>query len=115
MVINPSHAKALKGHKTDAKDAIRLLDLHECGLLSGSYIPAPDLKEVRDLARYRMKTVLQARTSEIQRLQKTLESAGIKLDSVISNVTGKGPRLMIEACAYRRCHAVSTPFCRYHC
>jgi transposase len=53
MVINPAHAKALKGHKTDAKDAIRLLDLYECGLLSGSYIPAPDLKEVRDLARYR--------------------------------------------------------------
>ena len=62
MVINPAHAKALKGHKTDAKDAIRLLDLYECGLLSGSYIPDPDLREVRDLARYRMKTV-QARTS----------------------------------------------------
>jgi len=75
MVINPAHAKALKGHKTDAKDAVRLLDLYECGaLLRGSYIPAPDLREVRDLARYRMKTV-QARTSEIQRLQKTLESA----------------------------------------
>src|SRR5215470_6885316 len=87
MVINPAHAKALKGHKTDAKDAIRLLDLYECGLLPGSYIPSPDLKEVRDLARYRMKTV-QARTSEIQRLQKTLETAGIKLSSVVSDVTG---------------------------
>ena len=96
MVINPAHARALKGHKTDAKDAIRLLDLYECGLLSGSYIPAPDLKEVRDLARYRMKTV-QARTSEIQRLQKTLESAGIKLSSVASDITGKGPTAMIEA------------------
>jgi transposase len=96
MVINPAHAKALKGHKTDAKDAIRLLDLYECGLLSGSYIPAPDLKEVRDLARYRMKTV-QARTSEIQRLQKTLESAGIKLDSVVSDITGMSSTAMIEA------------------
>jgi len=96
MVINPSHAKALKGHKTDAKDAIRLLDLYECGLLSGSYIPAQDLKEVRDLARYRMKTV-QARTSEIQRLQKTLESAGIKLDSVVSDITGMSSTAMIEA------------------
>ena len=82
MVINPAHAKALKGHKTDAKDAIRLLDLYECGLLSGSCIPDPDLREVRDLARYRMKTV-QARTSEIQRLQKALETAGIKLSSVV--------------------------------
>ena len=96
MVINPAHAKALKGHKTDAKDAIRLLDLYECGLLSGSYIPAPDLKEVRDLARYRMKTV-QARTSEIQRLQKTLESAGIKLSLVMSDITGVSATAMIEA------------------
>jgi transposase len=96
MVINPAHAKALKGHKTDAKDAIRLLDLYECGLLSGSYIPAPDLREVRDLVRYRMKTV-QARTSEIQRLQKTLETAGIKLSSVASDITGTGPTAMIQA------------------
>jgi transposase len=96
MVINPSHARALKGHKTDAKDAIRLLDLYECGLLSGSYIPAPDLREVRDLARYRMKTV-QARTSEIQRLQKTLETAGIKLSSVVSDVTGVSATAMIGA------------------
>ncbi len=94
MVINPAHAKAVKGHKTDAKDAIRLLDLYECGLLSGSYIPAPDLREVRDLARYRVKTV-QARTSEIQRLQKTLETAGIKLSSVLSDVTGVSATAMI--------------------
>ena len=96
MVINPAHAKALKGHKTDARDALRLLDLYECGLLSGSYIPAPELKEVRDLARYRMKTV-QARASEIQRLQKTLETAGIKLSSVVSDVTGVSATAMIEA------------------
>src|SRR6201990_1566809 len=96
MVISPSHAKALKGHKTDARDAIGLLDLYECGLLSGSYIPAPDLREVRDLARYRMKTV-QARASEIQRLQKTLETAGIELSSVVSDVTGVSATAMIEA------------------
>jgi len=96
MVINPAHAKALKGHKTDARDAIRLLDLYECGLLSGSYIPAPDLREVRDLTRYRMTTV-QARTSEIQRLQKTLETAGIKLSSVVCDVTGASATAMIEA------------------
>ena len=68
-VVNPAHAKALKGHKTDAKDCARLAELFECGLLRGSYIPAPALKEVRDLARYRIKTV-QARTSEIQRLRR---------------------------------------------
>ena len=95
-VINPAHAKALKGHKTDAKDALRLAELFECGLLRGSYIPSQDLKDLRDLTRYRRKTV-QARTSEIQRLAKALESAGIKLDSVISDLTGKSARLMIEA------------------
>ena len=95
-VINPAHAKALKGHKTDAKDCLRVAELFECGLLRGSYIPAPDLKEVRDLTRYRMKTV-QARTSEIQRLGKALESAGIKLGSVASELTGKSATAMIEA------------------
>jgi transposase len=97
LVINPAHAKALKGHKTDARDAVRLLDLYECGaLLRGSYIPSPDLREVRDLVRYRVKTV-QARTSEIQRLQKTLESAGIKLDSVVSDITGMSSTAMTGA------------------
>jgi transposase len=96
LVVNPAHVKALKGHKTDAKDCARLAELLECGLLQGSYIPAAELKEVRDLTRYRSKTV-QARTSEIQRLDKTLESAGIKLGSVASDITGKGPAAMIEA------------------
>jgi transposase len=95
-VINPAHAKALKGHKTDARDCARLAELFECGLLRGSYIPAPELKEVRDLVRYRIKTV-QARTSEIQRLGKALESAGIKLGSVASSITGVSATAMIEA------------------
>jgi transposase len=95
-VINPAHAKALKGHKTDARDCLRVAELFECGLLRGSYIPAPQLKEVRDLTRYRMKTV-QARTSEIQRLAKALESAGIKLGSVASSITGTSATAMIEA------------------
>jgi transposase len=95
-VINPAHAKALKGHKTDAKDALRLAELFECGLLRGSYIPPQELKDLRDLTRYRIKTV-QARTSEIQRLAKALESAGIKLDSVVSDLTGKSATAMIEA------------------
>ena len=95
-VINPVHAKALKGHKTDAKDCARLAELFECGLLHGSYIPSAEQKEVRDLTRYRTKTV-QARTSEIQRLAKALESAGIKLGSVASDITGTSATAMIEA------------------
>jgi len=96
LVINPAHAKALKGHKTNARDCARLAEYLECGLLQGSYIPPPELREVRDLAGYRVKTV-QARTSEIQRLGKALESVGIKPGSVASDITGKGPTAMIEA------------------
>ena len=94
LVVNPAHVKAVKGQKTDAKDCARIAELLECGLLQGSYMPPPELKEVRDLTRYRIKKV-QARTSEIQRLGKTLESAGIKLGSVVSDITGKGPAAMI--------------------
>ena len=95
-VINPAHARALRGHKTDARDCARLAELFECGLLRGSYVPTAELKEVRDLTRYRIKTV-QARTSEIQRLQKALESAGIKLDSVVSEITGVSATAMIDS------------------
>jgi transposase len=95
-VINPAHAKALKGHKTDARDCARLAELSGCGLLRGSYIPPAELKEVRDLARYRIKTV-QARTRQIQRLGKALESAGIKLGSVASSITGVSATAMIES------------------
>jgi transposase len=95
LVVNPAHVKAVKGQKTDAKDCVRIAELLECGLLQGSYLPPPELKELRDLTRYRIKTV-QARSSENQRLGKTLESAGIKLGSVASDITGVGPTLMIE-------------------
>ena len=96
IVVNPAHVKALKGHKTDARDCARMAELLECGLLHGSFIPSAEQKEVRDLTRYRMKTV-QARTSEIQRLHKALESAGIKLGSVLSDITGVSGRLMVDA------------------
>ena len=95
-VINPAHARALKGHKTDARDCARVAELFECGLLRGSYIPQAELREVRDLTRYRMKTV-QARTSEIRRLGKALESAGIKLGSVASSITCQSATAMIES------------------
>ena len=96
IVVNPAHVKAIRGHKTDARDCARLAELLECGLLHGSFIPSAEQKQVRDLTRYRMK-VVQARTSEIQRLHKALESAGIKLGSVLTDITGVSGRLMIDA------------------
>src|SRR5258707_909982 len=53
-VVNPAHARALRGHKTGARDCARLAELFGCGLLRGSYIPPAELKEVRDLTRYRI-------------------------------------------------------------
>lgn len=96
LVVNPAHVKAVKGHKTDARDCARLAELLECGLLLGSWMPPPEQREMRDLVRYRQRKV-QARTSEVQRLGKTLETAGIKLGSVASEITGVGPMEMIEA------------------
>jgi transposase len=53
LVVNPAHVKALKGHKTDARDCRRVAELLECGLLHGSYVPSAEQKEMRDLTRYR--------------------------------------------------------------
>ena len=71
---NAAHVKNVPGRKTDAADCTWLGELLECGLLRGSYIPAQNIAEVRDLTRYRVKLV-GSRTSEIQRISKTLEDA----------------------------------------
>ena len=68
----------MPGRKTDVADAEWLAELLEHGLLRGSFVPPPAIRELRDLTRYR-KRLIQAHTSECQRIQKTLEDAGIKL------------------------------------
>ncbi len=94
---NPAHVKnPVPGRKTDASDCCWLAELLECGLVRGSYIPIQQIAGLRDLTRYRAKLV-GSRTSETQRLQKTLEDAGIKLDSVASDVLGVSSREMIKA------------------
>jgi transposase len=96
MLVNPRHVKNLPGRKTDVSDASWLAQLSECGLLRGSFVPPRPIAELRDLTRYRKKLV-EERAREIQRLQKVLEDAGVKLESVVSDVTGKAARNMIEA------------------
>jgi transposase len=96
LVRNAAHVKNVPGRKTDASDAAWLAELLEVGLLRGSFIPPADITVIQELVRYRTKLV-QQRTSETQRLCKTLEDAGIKLDSVASDVLGKSARAMIEA------------------
>jgi transposase len=96
MLVNARHVKILPGRKTDVCDAAWLAELLEHGLLRGSFVPPPAIRELRDLTRYR-KRLIQAHASEGQRIQKTLEDAGIKLDSVAADVLGASGRAMLTA------------------
>jgi transposase len=96
LLCNAQHVKNLPGRKTDVSDAAWLAQLAECGLLRGSFVPTPTMARLRDLTRY-AKKLTQERARETQRVQRVLEDAGIKLDSVVSDVLGKAARQMIEA------------------
>jgi transposase len=96
VLVNARHVKNVPGRKTDVKDSEWLAQLLECGLLRGSFIPPPQIAAIRELTRYRKKTI-QARTRELQRLTKVLEDAGIKIDSVASSITTLSARDMVEA------------------
>lgn len=87
ILVNARHVKNVPGHKTDKKDSVWLSKLLLSGLLKGSFIPPQDIRELRDLVRYKKKIVAQA-ASEKNRIIKTLEDANIKLSSVLSNVDG---------------------------
>lgn len=95
LLANAQHVKNLPGRKTDVGDAVWLCQLLECGLLHGSFIPPKPIAQLRDLTRYRKK-LIEDRIRETQRVQKLLEDAGIKLDSVVSDVLGKSARAMLE-------------------
>jgi transposase len=95
-LVNAHHVKILPGRKSDVLDAEWLAELLEHGLLRGSFVPPPAIRQLRDLTRYR-KRLIQAHTSECQRIQKTLEDGGIKLDSVASDVLGVSGRAMLSA------------------
>ncbi len=96
LLVNAAHVKNVPGRKSDALDAVWLAKLTECGPLRGSFIPPPQIAAIRELTRYRKK-LIQARTSELQRLGKVLEDGGIKIDSVASALTTLSARDMIEA------------------
>ena len=97
-LINPQHVHALPGRKTDRKDGERIAELMQYGLLKGSFIPPPAIRELRDLSRRR--THLQGeRNRVINRIRRLLETANIKLGSVVSDITGKTARLILgEIC-----------------
>src|SRR5215207_7280921 len=95
VLANPQHIKAVPGRKTDVKDAEWIADLLRHGLLRGSFVPDRPQRELRELTRYRT-TLVHERTAEVNRLQKTLEGANIKLGAVASSLVGRSAREMIE-------------------
>lgn len=95
-LANAAHIKNLPGRKTDAKDAQWIAELHRCGLIRGSFIAPPEIRELRDLTRYRKK-LKGYETSERNRILKVLEDANIKISTFMSDVFGVSGRLMLDA------------------
>jgi len=98
IIVNASHMKTLPGRKTDIKDAEWIADLLRHGLLKASYIPDREQRELRELARYR-KSLIEERVRELNRLQKVLEGANIKLDSVVSDINSQSARRLLDKIA----------------
>jgi transposase len=96
ILANAAHIKNVPGRKTDVNDATWIADLVACGLIRASFVPEEEIQNLRSLLRAR-KQLTREQTRHIQRLQKTLEEANIKLDSVISDIMGVSGRAMIEA------------------
>ena len=94
LLVNARHVKNVPGHKTDKKDSRWLAKLLLSGLLRGSYIPCRDIRELRDLTRYKTKLTNQV-SAEKNRFQKILEDANIKLSTVLSDVFGVTGQKMI--------------------
>jgi len=95
-LVNAQHVRNLPGRKTDTKDAAWLCQLLEHGLLRKSFVPPPEIRDLRDLTRYR-KALIRQRAAEVNRLHKVLEDAGVKLSSVASDIMGVSGRAMLEA------------------
>ena len=95
-LCNAQHVKNVPGRKTDLSDAEWLADVAAHGMVRPSFVPPPEIRELRELTRYR-KTQVDARAKEIQRLEKVLQDAGVKLTSVASMVWSASSREMIEA------------------
>lgn len=101
LVVNAQHIKAVPGKKTDVQDAEWIADLLRHGLLRGSYIPDRPQRELRELVRGR-RVLIRQRAEVVNRIQKVLEGANIKLSSVASNVMGVSGRAILEALAQGR-------------
>lgn len=95
-LLNARHMRNVPGRKTDVGDAQWICQLTEHGLVRASFVPPPEIREIRELTRYR-RTVIEERSREAQRLDKVLQDAGIKLSSVASDILGSSGRAMLMA------------------
>jgi len=95
ILVNARHVKNVPGRKTDVQDSEWLCKLLRSGLVSGSFIPPRDIRELRDLTRHKRK-LIQAIVSEKQRVEKVLEDANIKLSSIASDTFGASGKKIIE-------------------
>jgi transposase len=95
-LLNAQHIKTVPGRKTDVKDCQWICRLVEYGLVRPSFVPPRDIRQLRDLTRYRTETV-RDRARDVNRLAMFLEDAGIKLSSVVSDITGRSARAMLDA------------------
>jgi transposase len=96
LVVNAQHVKHVPGRKTDVQDAAWLAELLVHGLLKASFIPPKPQRDLRDLTRYRV-TLVEERARVVNRVQKVLENANIKLASIATDVLGVSGRQMLEA------------------
>lgn len=96
VLANAAHVKNVPGRKTDVNDATWLAELLAHGLVRGSFVPDEPTQQFRSLMRTR-KQLVREKSSHVQRIQKTLEDANIKLGSAISNVMGQSGRAMLDA------------------
>lgn len=96
LLVNARHIKAVPGRKTDVKDAEWIAELLQHGLLRASFVPPPEQRQLRDLTRHRL-NFIRERVNLVNRVQKVLEGANIKLASVASDIMGVSSRAMLAA------------------
>ena len=95
LVVNAYHMRNVPGKKTDIKDAEWIAKLHRAGLLRGSFIPPKSVRELRELTRYR-KSIVQDITKQKNRIEKTLQIAGFKLSTFLTDIFGLSGRNLIN-------------------
>jgi transposase len=98
LLLNPQHVKALPGHKTDRVDAARIAELAQYGLVRASFVPPGEIRELRDLVRRRVH-LQQDRSRVSSRIHRLLELQNVKLSSVLTKVTTKTARSVLEGLA----------------